>query len=382
MSTNHDYLASLPTISEFEDLFLEEKGVDIPSDWLIVATDIQGSTKAIESGKYKEVNTLGAASIIHLINTCKPHRIAYQFGGDGSLIAVPPECRDAALSALSHLKVTAEIEFALTLRIGVWAVEEFTKQGYEFALKRYCLVDDQVMFMFTGSGVSVSDEWLKDNAPVDSISLPQVRGHNTALSDGLECRWNPLQAHNGTILTGILMATGDTKVDLLKEAHTRLQAVSPYDTRPATLDSIRPAFPPKDYYAEWRLRTAGDPLLSRWLTAVKVHLKILFLLPIVLLLKKRIPYLQELTLRSDFQKYDGVYRFVRDLTPQHATQFRSWCETQHKNGKLIFGLTESPTALMTCLLLDENEHIHFIDGGDGGYAMAAKEFKHQLKASE
>ena len=29
------------------------------------------------------------------------------------------------------------------------------------------------------------------------------------------------------------------------------------------------------------------------------------------------------------------------------------------------------TALMTCLLLDENEHIHFIDGGNGGYAMAA-----------
>jgi hypothetical protein len=28
----------------------------------------------------------------------------------------------------------------------------------------------------------------------------------------------------------------------------------------------------------------------------------------------------------------------------------------------------------------DGQHIHFIDGGNGGYAMAAKELKRQLKA--
>ena len=32
--------------------------------------------------------------------------------------------------------------------------------------------------------------------------------------------------------------------------------------------------------------------------------------------------------------------------------------------------------------LEPSQHIHFIDGGDGGYAMAAKQLKTQLKANK
>jgi hypothetical protein len=31
--------------------------------------------------------------------------------------------------------------------------------------------------------------------------------------------------------------------------------------------------------------------------------------------------------------------------------------------------------------MKDGEHIHFIDGGDGGYAMAAKQMKAQSKAA-
>ena len=36
---------------------------------------------------------------------------------------------------------------------------------------------------------------------------------------------------------------------------------------------------------------------------------------------------------------------------------------------------------MTCVVpsYKDGTHIHFIDGGDGGYAMAAKQLKAQLK---
>ena len=36
---------------------------------------------------------------------------------------------------------------------------------------------------------------------------------------------------------------------------------------------------------------------------------------------------------------------------------------------------------MTCFLqkLEDGKHIHFIDGGDGGYAIAAKQLKAQIK---
>jgi hypothetical protein len=36
---------------------------------------------------------------------------------------------------------------------------------------------------------------------------------------------------------------------------------------------------------------------------------------------------------------------------------------------------------MTCYVqnLSDTAHIHFVDGGDGGYAMAAKQLKQQLR---
>ena len=41
--------------------------------------------------------------------------------------------------------------------------------------------------------------------------------------------------------------------------------------------------------------------------------------------------------------------------------------------------TPSKEALMTCLVFDrQNQHVHFIDGGDGGYALAAKELKKRM----
>ena len=37
---------------------------------------------------------------------------------------------------------------------------------------------------------------------------------------------------------------------------------------------------------------------------------------------------------------------------------------------------------MTCLVfsLEQSQHIHFIDGADGGFALAAQRFKKQLAA--
>jgi len=43
-------------------------------------------------------------------------------------------------------------------------------------------------------------------------------------------------------------------------------------------------------------------------------------------------------------------------------------------------LHESREALMTCFVqkTNQSDHIHFIDGGDGGYALAAVSLKKQM----
>jgi hypothetical protein len=49
-------------------------------------------------------------------------------------------------------------------------------------------------------------------------------------------------------------------------------------------------------------------------------------------------------------------------------------------GEIIFGVHAAKEALMTCVVFDRDvNHVHFIDGGDGGYAKAAKRMKEKLR---
>ena len=50
---------------------------------------------------------------------------------------------------------------------------------------------------------------------------------------------------------------------------------------------------------------------------------------------------------------------------------------REERGQLRFGLHRSASALMTCLVFDlhQGEHLHFVDGSDGGFTAAATRLK-------
>jgi len=50
---------------------------------------------------------------------------------------------------------------------------------------------------------------------------------------------------------------------------------------------------------------------------------------------------------------------------------------------VAYGTHQASAALMTCLVRSyDGDHLHFVDGADGGYALAAKQMKAQLQARE
>ena len=53
------------------------------------------------------------------------------------------------------------------------------------------------------------------------------------------------------------------------------------------------------------------------------------------------------------------------------------CVRTGKKGWIAYGIHPSDSALMTCQFdaFADGKHMHFIDGGNGGYAMAAKGLK-------
>ena len=66
--TSERFYRDLPSFDDFQRLGDDVHYSALPSDWYVVISDVRGSTKAIEQGRYQDVNTLGAASVAVLGN--------------------------------------------------------------------------------------------------------------------------------------------------------------------------------------------------------------------------------------------------------------------------------------------------------------------------
>jgi hypothetical protein len=76
-------------------------------------------------------------------------------------------------------------------------------------------------------------------------------------------------------------------------------------------------------------------------------------------------------------------QFIDDLNlTAQADEIDSELQRIRSAGLLHFGTHRSTQALMTCVTpnVDNHEHIHFIDVGDGGLYSAARRLKAQMAA--
>ena len=80
---------------------------------------------------------------------------------------------------------------------------------------------------------------------------------------------------------------------------------------------------------------------------------------------------------TDYRRFDDTLRILIDCEPAQADAIEAMLESNAQPGILRYGVHRSDTALMTCLVfnLDKGEHIHFVDGSDGGFTAAAKNMK-------
>ena len=79
---------------------------------------------------------------------------------------------------------------------------------------------------------------------------------------------------------------------------------------------------------------------------------------------------------------DDVLAVTFDCPTDRLEAVRSYLDERSSRGELHYGLHESDHAIMTCLVasITDNQHVHFVDGGDGGYTKAATQLKARLKS--
>jgi len=90
-------------------------------------------------------------------------------------------------------------------------------------------------------------------------------------------------------------------------------------------------------------------------------------------------YKKTVAANTDYKKFDDMLRQILSGTVAQRKQLEIYLEALHQQGDVIYGMHASPSVLMTCLVFErENQHMHFVDGSNGGYAMAAKTMKQQI----
>lgn len=382
------FYRGLPALTVFSDATDIKHFVELPADWVVVITDVIGSTKAIEAGAYKNVNTVGVAGIAAVTNVDRTIEIPFVFGGDGATFAVPAVIADRVGRALLGAQRMARDGFGLDLRIGIVPVADLRKDGHWVRLAKVRLSPNVTQPAFAGRGWEVAEKWVKD--PVKGAAFAVV-GDDPGEADfsGFECRWQGVKSFRGHKLAVLVLAvspSAEVNTVAYKGVLDKIHAIygEVKDFHPLRADQMELAFGMKGLAPEATVRTAGRSALSRFAYGLKAIVQNLVVTRFFDQKKDTAAvawsrYKDDLVDNTDFRKFDGTLRMVIDGDDAQADQLRAYLDAERAAGRLLFGLHKSREALVTCIVQSYNgNHTHFVDGSDGGYALAARELKKQL----
>ena len=87
-----------------------------------------------------------------------------------------------------------------------------------------------------------------------------------------------------------------------------------------------------------------------------------------------------MTRNSDFRKYDDGLKMTIDCTRETADALEALLLKAETERIADYGLHRQDSALMTCIVPSHlsDDHVHFLDGAGGGYALAAQHLKEKL----
>ena len=150
MQADADYYARLPIFDGFASIMDPARYQSLPDDWVLGLTDVVSSTKAIEDGRYKAVNTAGASVIAAVSNALAGRKFPFVFGGDGASFAVSGDDKALARTALAATAAWTRDDLQLDLRVALVPVSAVKEQGLDVSVARFAPSKNVSYAMFSG----------------------------------------------------------------------------------------------------------------------------------------------------------------------------------------------------------------------------------------
>jgi len=382
------FLRTLPLIPTLEDLCSDAFLRLVPDAWWCVVVDIRGSTAWIEQGRYRDVNFVGASSIAAVRNAAISPHVPFVFGGDGATFLVSERDREPVGRALLGVMETVRNTYQMDLHAGMVQVSELRALGTDVRIGRYRVSGQYDQMVLSGTGIARAEQAVKDAS--DPV-VYRMEGLPASEPDftGIRCGWDRVPATKGEVVSLVARAPDAEEYRRLI-AHIALVYGAENDRHPLSARYLKPSFD-ADLLARIVTNTGSDGRAGRWhgrartvvILLQQTMMYVMLVLRRVLGLPSPIAKLPELvTSCSDVCKFDGTLRMVFSGSPQQRLQLVAYLRERENRGVLCYGLHVSDAAIVTCLVEKMfGDQVHFVDGAQGGYAMAAKQFKSCISRS-
>lgn len=381
--SSETFFSALPVFVDFAGVADSQNYRALPSDWALATADIVDSTLAIEAGRYKAVNMAGASVISAILNALGQNDLPFVFGGDGAMVAVPPSGAEKARAALSAVQSWVGEELQLTLRAALVPVADIIAAGLEVRVARFQVTPDLSYAMFAGGGSSWAEARMKEGFLAVPPAPPGAHPDLT----GLSCRWNPIQSRHGDIVSIIAVPAGPSNTEAFQTLISDIVALAASEEReghPVASEGPEIGLSAAGLSAETRTAPKGKRFRQR-LFILGQYLLTVGLYRFGLTLGRFDPkiYRQDVARNTDFRKFDDGLKMTIDVDPDRLRQIETRLADAAGAGICRYGLHRQDSALMTCIVPTalKRDHMHFIDGAAGGYAMAATRLKKQMSGA-
>jgi hypothetical protein len=387
MTTTDSFYRDIPLSHCMSDVFDAQWSRAVPADWLLLMTDVVQSTQAIEAGLYRDVNVAGGLAVMAMANLMESMDFPFVFGGDGVTMLIPSRLENAARAVLLDTRDKVQTIFNLHLRVAVIPMQTLQDSGHQLRVAKLRFSAQYTQAMLDGDALAVAEAWLKvSNSPF----LIESAQSSTANFSGFVCRWQDIPSAKGEIVALIVAFCSQDTQQRQQELNALLDFINVHygqesDYHPVQVKQMR-AGGFKLLWREIRIRSATRPWRVRLKIAITLSLQVaLIKLTRLLRIPLRIAWMDMLHLEehnaicADFRKFDGSLKMVISGTAANRNQLTDYLKQARQAGRLYYGLHVSNRAHLTCLVqLGSSSEVHFVDGADGGYAMAAKQLKAQL----
>jgi len=380
------FYAALPVLSDFAAVTRTENFTALPDDWHVATCDVRNSTRAVEAGNYKHVNTVGASAVTAMLNAAGALDIPFVFEGDGSAFCVPPELLEDAKAALVKTQEMAHKSFGLELRVATLSVAKIRKAGFSIWVARVRVSENYIQAAFAGGGMAYADKYMKDpaTAPLCEIKPGSVAPRGSL--EGLECRWQDIASRHGETVSLMVRAAGaENAADVYRDVIAKVREIYGTDEacHPLTppIATLVPALSARQLGNEAGVQAADRGPLGKWLYVMRARWFVFlgwFLMKFGIRTGKTDwgSYKETLFRNTDVRKFNDVYRQILAGNATQREALDAWLAARYAKRELVYGLHVTDRAHMTCLVFDySGRHLHFIDGADGGLFLAAKAFK-------